>query len=168
MTKPSLATCLALACLALAPGCGGGSNAVWVEGKLLKGGVPYVAPPGHLVSVTFVGLETLDPAGKLVRSPEPFEADYDDSTSNFTVPGREGKGIPPGKYRVAVTQKMAREAFDAAMPKAKPGRPPITRESDFLDDQFGPTTSPVVREVKASSVLVIDLDRPAGGATAGG
>ncbi len=162
MTKTLAALILSLTGLSLMGGCGGSSNAVWVEGKLLKGGQPYRAPEGQVVSVTFVGMEIQDPSGKLSTSPEPFDADYDDATAEFRVPGREGRGIPPGKYRVAVTQKMLREAFEAAKPKAKPGQPPITRETDFLEDKFGPKTSPIIQEVRVSSEVVIDLDKPAG------
>lgn len=32
--------------------------------------------------------------------------------ATFTVPGPDGRGIPPGKYRVSVTQKLKREAVD--------------------------------------------------------
>jgi hypothetical protein len=149
-----------VACLTLLAGCGGSSNEAWVKGKLLKGGAPYTPPQGHLVSVTFVGIEIEDPSGKVVKTPEPFDAQYQDETGTFTVPGREGYGIPRGKYRIAVTQKMLREAFEAEKPKAKPGQKPITRETDFLDDKFGPTTSPIVREIKGATDLVVDLDKP--------
>ena len=65
-----------------------------------------------------------------------------------------------GKYRVAVTQKMLREAFDAAKPKAKPGQKKITRETDFLGDRFGVSSSPIFREIKGKTEVVIDLDDP--------
>ena len=144
-------------------GCGGPSNHLWVKGRLLKGGAKYAPPEGHVVSVTFIGMGIEDPTGQVIKSPEPFDANYNDEDGSFTVPGREGHGIPPGKYRIAVTQKMLREAFEAAKPKAKPGQKPITRETDFLEDRFGPATSPIIREIKGSADLVIDLDRPTEG-----
>jgi hypothetical protein len=58
---------------------------------------------------------------------------------------------------------MLREAFEAARPKARPGQKPITRETDFLDDRFGPSTSPIVREIKGPTEVVIDLDKPTEG-----
>ena len=163
MSRRLAAIMLLIACPILLPGCGGSSNAVWVEGKLLKGGARYSPPEGHLVSLTFIGLEIEGPMGKVIKSPEPFEADYKDEDGTFSVPGREGSGIPPGKYRIAVTQKMSREAFEAAKPKGKAGQKPITRETDFLGDRFGPTTSPIVREIKGSTDLVIDMDKPTEG-----
>jgi hypothetical protein len=138
-------------------GCGGGSDGVWVTGKLLKGGAPYVAPTGQLVSVTFVGLEIHDAAGKSLPSGESYWAEVDQSASTFSVPGPERRGIPLGKYRVAVTQKMTREAFNAANPNPKKG---VDRETDMLGDKFGAATSPIIREVKGSVDLTIDLDRP--------
>jgi hypothetical protein len=154
---------LLIASLAGLPGCGGSSNAVWVKGKLIKGGARYVPPQGHVVAVTFVATELESPEGQVVRSSEPFDADYNDDDGTFVVPGREGRGIPPGKYRVAVTQKMLREAFEAARPRARPGQKPITRETDFLDDRFGPSSSPIVREIKGPMEVVIDLDKPTEG-----
>jgi hypothetical protein len=163
MTRTFASLLLLIAGVMLISGCGGSSNAVWVKGKLLKGGARYAPPEGHLVSVTFVAMEIQDRAGKTLKSNEPFEADYKDEDGSFTVPGQEGRGIPPGKYRIAVTQKMLREAFEAAKPKAKPGQKPITRETDFLDDRFGQSTSPIVREIKGPSDLVIDMDKPTEG-----
>jgi hypothetical protein len=149
--------------LALA-GCGGGE--VKVSGKLLKGGVKYAPPEGHRITITLVAIEAKDAAGRSIVD-EPFQAMLGEDGESFTVPGREGRGIPPGKYRFAVTQRMTREAFEAAKPEAPPGKPPITRESDFLENKFGEKTSPIVREINGSGSLVIDLDKPTEGASAG-
>ena len=151
---------LVISSFAALPGCGGPGNTVWVSGKVLKGGSKYTPPEGQVLGLTFYAMEIRDPSGTTVKSSEPFEADVNDAEGTFNVPGPEGRGIPPGKYRVAVTQKMLREAFEAARPKAAPGKKPITRETDFLDDKFGPTTSPIVREIKESTELMVDLDRP--------
>jgi hypothetical protein len=45
--------------------------------------------------------------------------------------------IPPGKYRIAVTQKGTREAFDAANPQTNKGAKRVDSETDTLGDQFG-------------------------------
>ena len=145
-------------------GCGGSGNAVRVTGKLVKGGAAYVPPNGQYVDLTFVGLETRDETGKIVKNHEPYQADLDEAGGRFTVPGRDGRGIPPGKYRVAVVQKMTRETFDASNPKGRRtvgGRVAVDRETDLLADRFGLTTSPIVREVGSSTDLTIDLDNPA-------
>jgi len=139
-------------------GCGESSNGVWVTGKVLKGGAPYVPPQGQVVYVTFVGLEIQDGSGKTIPSGEPFQAEVDQANATFSVPGAAGRGIPPGKYRVAVTQKMTREAFDAANPRRpKKG---VDRETDMLAHRFGLETSPIIREIKSSCNLTIDLEKP--------
>jgi hypothetical protein len=140
------------------PGCGGGNN-VKVYGKLLKGGAKYTPPEGHRVSITFVAIEAQDEAGKAIKN-EPFQATLDQDGESFSLPGPDGYGVPPGKYRVAVTQRMTREAFESTKPKAPAGKPPITRETDFLDEKFSVDKSPIVREIKGGTNLVIDLDKP--------
>ncbi|HZW33394.1 MAG TPA: hypothetical protein VFF52_21935 [Isosphaeraceae bacterium] len=142
--------------LAVSSGCSGG-NTVWITGKLLKGGTPYVPPNDQLVTITFVALELQGQSGKPVQTGDPYLAEYDQARGTFTVPGPDRQGIPPGKYRVAVTQKMKREAFDAAHPRPKRG---VNRETDMLADRFGIGTSPIFREVKRSQEVTIDLDRP--------
>jgi len=162
--RPShLALSVLIVSLAASPGCGDGNN-IWVTGKLFKSGVKYVPPDDQLVSVTFVALEIQDPSGKPVQGGEQFYAEVDQANGTFTVSGNLGQGIPPGKYRVAVTQKMLREAYDAKPhPKATRnivGR--VDRETDMLKSRFGVQHSPIVREVKTSGELIIDIDRPEG------
>ncbi len=157
MRRSHLVLALLIAPLAASPGCGKSGNTVWVTGKLLKGGTVYVPPKDRTVNVTFVGLEIQDSSGKTSQSGEQFWAEVDQAKGTFTVPGTDRQGIPPGKYRVAVTQKMTREAFSAANPKPKKD---VNRETDLLKDRFGAGTSPIVREVKSSGELVVDLDKP--------
>jgi hypothetical protein len=160
MRRSHLILAFLIAPMVAAPGCGGG-NTIWVTGKLLKGGTPYVPPKDQLVTITFVALEIKDPSGKPAQGGEPYLADYDPASGTFVVPGPERRGIPPGKYRVSVTQKLEREAFDAAREKKdKAKKKEFTRETDMLADQFGPTTSPIVVDVTRSEEVTIDLDRP--------
>jgi hypothetical protein len=142
--------------LAGSPGCGQG-HSVWVTGKLLKGGAKYTPPKDQLVSVTLVALEVKDDSGKTIQSGEAYLADLDQATGTFSVPGPERQGIPPGKYRIAVTQKIEREALDALKKETKKR---LNREADMLADRFGLATSPIVRQVDGSQELTIDLDRP--------
>jgi hypothetical protein len=167
MWRSRVALALLIAPLIASAGCGGSGKTVWVTGKLLKGGAKYVVPKEQSVNVTLVGLEVQDDSGKSVESGEPFWAEVDQENATFSVPGPEGRGIPRGKYRVAVTQKMLREAFDAAHPQPKKGdrksaSQSVNRETDFLGNKFGLGTSPIIREIKGSSELVIDLDKPEG------
>jgi hypothetical protein len=157
---------LALSIIALiaVAGCGGGTNTVWVKGKLLKGGTRYVPPEDQLVNVTFVALELQDASGKSVQGGDMYTAEIDQETAAFEVPGPDRRGIPPGKYRVAVTQRMKREAFDAAKGKIKDTakKKTFTRESDMLGDKYGSSSSPIIVQVSRSEAVVVDLDRPNG------
>jgi hypothetical protein len=144
-------TCLcAAACLALA-GCGAG-NAVWVKGHLLKGGQPYTAPDNQTVGVTFYAMDA-----QSTKADEPFAATYGPEGA-FEVPGPEGRGIPPGKYRISVIRKPKAGTIK---PAPKGSKVVVDRDRDYLNDQFGPTTSPIVREIRSSADLTIDLDNPA-------
>ncbi len=146
-------------------GCGGsGGRVVWVTGQLLKGGSKYSPPSGQLVTMTFVAIETENAEGKVVPDTEPYLADYDPTAGTFKVPGKDGSGIPPGKYRIAISSKINREALNSS----KASQKPADREKDYLGDKFGPTTSPIVREIKASTDLPIDMDKPTEGAPSGG
>jgi hypothetical protein len=105
-------------------------------------------------------MDVKDDSAKTSLNGEPFMAELDQASGTFSVPGKEGRGIPPGKYRIAVTQKMTREAFDAANSQPKKGTKRPDRETDMLGGNFGLDKSPIVRDVLASSRLTIDLDRP--------
>jgi hypothetical protein len=146
-----------IAPLLASPGCGGSGDAIWVTGKLLKGGTRYVAPEDQTVNVTFVSIETRDGSGKTIPGGEPYLADFDEANATFTVPGPDGRGIPAGKYRVSVVQKIKRVALEKLKVEKKLR---IDRETDMLKNAFGPDRSPIVRELTASCDLAIDLDRP--------
>jgi hypothetical protein len=143
-------------------GCGESGKTVWVTGKLLKGGAKYVPPQGQHVSITFVLLENHDKSGGKAESGEAYFAEVDQENATFSVPGPERGGIPPGKYRIAITQKLTRETFNSVNKSRKPMRdgPGPNREADTLGNRFGLETSPIIREVDQDQEVVIDLDRP--------
>ena len=76
-------------------------------------------------------------------------ADYNSKDGSFTVPGREGHGIRPGKYRIAVVETLRREALDQLKKssKPKPGQKRIDNDTNFLESTFGEKTSPFVRDI---------------------
>ena len=151
---------LPLLALAIAPlahsGCAP-SDTLRVTGRLLKRGAPYTAPEGQRLGVTFYVIEATGESGKGVAAGEPFAAQFNPADSTFDVPGPEGRGIPPGKYRVAIAQRLSRDALRKA---TSPRGAVVDRERDYLGDRFGPVSSPIVRELKSSCDLAIDLDRP--------
>ena len=89
-------------------------------------------------------------------------ADYDPRDGSFTVPGREGQGIPPGKYRIAVVETLRREAIDQLKNDAKPklGQKRIDNDTNFLEGQFDAMSSPFVRDLKTSTKLTLDMSKP--------
>jgi hypothetical protein len=130
--KRWLSPCLIL--LALVAGCGG--DLVKAKGKLLKGGEPVKLGEKEAVRIVFVPVDKVE--GKEQNM---YPAEFNPEDGTFKVVGSTGTGLPPGKYRVAVELTRNRK--------------------DVLNGAFAPGNSPIVREVKNSSdVLVIDLDKP--------
>lgn len=146
----SIALCLA--------GCGRG-DAIWVTGVLQKGGEIYKPPEGRKLAVYFCPMKdgaSGQPSG------EAEMADYDSTDGSFTVPGREGYGIAPGKYRIALVETLRREALDQLKKASKPkrGQTRITDDTNFLEDSLGEATSPLIRDLRASTKLTLDMAKP--------
>lgn len=117
----------------LAMGCGDSSH-IKAKGRIMKGGQPFLAPEGSGFRVFFVPLDA--PEGNHFDS---FAAEYNPENGSFLVQGKDGKGLPRGKYRV-----------DLQLMKSK---------EDLLGGKLLGKKSPYVLEVKGSSDdLVIDLD----------
>lgn len=96
--RPALAG-LAFALMVAVSGCSPSETLVTPKGQLVKGGKPLElkakgpTPPGiHPLRIEFVSED-----GK-TRVQAVLESDG----SSFSVPGNTSKGIPPGKYKVAV------------------------------------------------------------------
>jgi hypothetical protein len=139
-------------------GCGR-SDRIWVTGVLQKGGQIYEPPAGHKLALYFCPIKAGtagDPAGDVEM------ADYNSKDGSFTVPGSEGYGIRPGKYRIAVIESLRREIVDQLKDSAKPksGRRRIDNDTNILDATFGEKTSPFIRELKKSTQLKLDMANP--------
>jgi len=148
---------LGILCLLLS-GCGP-SDAVWVTLDLKKGGQPYVAPEVQSVQVTFYGIERKTPVAGQQFGHEPFTARHT-GEATYELPGPDGYGIPAGKYRISVIQKPKAGTLKPGVAKGKGPPKAPDRDEDFLKNQFGPDSSPIIRTVERSSHLTIDLDRP--------
>src|SRR5262245_42455745 len=85
-------------------GCGS-SNRIHVQGRLVKGGSPFTPPEGASNQVVFVAVDVKGDSERNIARDEPFAAAVNQEDGTFEVLGPDGTGIPPGKYRVAVTQK---------------------------------------------------------------
>jgi hypothetical protein len=148
---------MGVVCLA---GCGSGDN-IWVTGVLLKGGEMYKPPEGRKLALYFCPMKD-EKSGKLPGDVE--MANYDPRDGSFTVPGREGNGIPPGKYRIAVVETLRREELDKLKvknaSKSKRGSKRITDDTNFLESSFGEQTSPFVQELITSTKVTLDMATP--------
>jgi hypothetical protein len=136
----------------LTAGCGS-SSLIQVKGQLLRTGKAFTVPETHDLEVTFHVIESRN--GTAAKD-EPFPANVEDD-GRFEVPGADGRGIPPGKHRISVIEKPRSGSRSGSV---KRGQKAPDRDEDFLKGQFGPTTSPIVRDLPVSSDLTIDLDKP--------
>jgi hypothetical protein len=139
-------------------GCGS-RDTIWVTGVLQKGGQIYEPPAGRKLALYFLPMKdatSRDPAG------EAEMADYNSKDGSFTVPGREGYGIRPGKYRIAVVETLLRETRDQVnkSEKRKPGQRRVENDTNLLDSTFGEKTSPFVRDLTTSTTLTLDMASP--------
>ena len=157
--RRSLGLWIVLSALCLA-GCGH-SDRIWVTGTLQKGGEIYQPPESRKLGLYFCPIEETvsgKPAGDIEM------ADYDPRDGSFTVPGAEGYGIPPGKYRIAIVETVRRDAIKESNNSAKPKGGQNQKRFDFdknlLEDSFGIKTSPFVRELKTSTKLALDMAKP--------
>ena len=123
--------------VALTAGCGSGR--VKARGRLLRDGQPLPADEPGVVHLVFIPLAEANPA-----APEgSFVAEFHRSDATFRVTGRDGRGIPPGKYRIAVQVNRNRK--------------------DVFGGAFNAVNSPFVREVTSSGdEIVLDLEKPQG------
>lgn len=118
----------------LAAGCGEGR--LRTQGRLLKGGRPFVPAEGEAVQVLFVPIL---PDGK--PPTDYYAAEVDQAAGTFRPAGKDGKGMPPGKYRVAIEL--------------------MRRKKDQLGGRFDAERSPFVVDVDSGTPeIVVDLDNP--------
>jgi hypothetical protein len=78
------------------------------------------------------------------------------------VPGREGNGIPPGKYRFVLDETLLGETLEKLRKSLKPqkGVKRPSGDMNFLEASFGEQTSPFVRDLKTSMKLTLDMAKP--------
>lgn len=123
---------LGVAWCLLVAGCG--SSSVKVTGKLTKRGTALSVTEKGRILVSFHPEDTADTKG-------PYPADVNQSDGTFEVKGKDGGGIPPGKYRVSVQQ------FDPY-----PG-------TDLLKGRFEGRNTKIVVDVKGGDVGEIDVEK---------
>lgn len=122
-------------------GCSSGVRYVKAKGQLMQGGSPLKVDAKAGISVLFT---SVPPEGEKVTAYPAAPLNRDDMT--FDVPGKEGSGIPAGKYRISVEIK-------SLAPTAEMAR---------INQTFSRTATKIEREVKDQTPIVLDLSKPEG------
>jgi hypothetical protein len=122
--------------LALTAGCGKSDGLLRTQGRLMQGGQPLVPKEGGYIQVIFVPIM---PEGQVPS--DHYVAVVDQATGTFVPAGKNRKGMPPGKYRVAVEL--------------------LQNKKDQFGGKFDTVRSPFVIDVDPTTQeIVIDLDNP--------
>jgi hypothetical protein len=117
-----------------AAGCGN-SGLIKAKGRVLKGGQPYRTGEGQGLRIFFAPVEI---PGK--EHYDSYAAEYHAEDGTFQVKGKDGAGLPPGKYRVGIQLMKNRD--------------------DLLGGKLLGKNSPLTCEITGShDDLVIDLDQ---------
>jgi hypothetical protein len=123
-------------------GCGAPpTDTVPVSGRLTNNGQP-LAVKGRELGLGYIELHFYRIHEDGTVDKDPADAAVEES-GEFSVRGRDGGGLPPGKYKITVRQ------LDPAP------------DNDKLGGRFSFENTPLVREVTDEPIL-IDLARPSG------
>jgi hypothetical protein len=118
----------------LATGCGD-SGFVKARGHIIKAGEPYLTGPGEGFRIVFAPIEL-----QSTTQYDSYAASYNPKDGSFIVTGKNGKGLPPGNYRIGLQLMKSKE--------------------DLLNGRLLGKKSPLVAEVtSARNDIVIDLDQ---------
>jgi hypothetical protein len=127
-------TMLLLVLQTLTCGCSTAPQLVKVKGTIANSQNPIAVGKGG-VTVVFIPMQK---EGKASTS---SPANYDNETGAFEVLGRDGRGIPPGKYRVSLMVMAS----------------PATDEAAAISGAFRADNSPITIDVKGEEPITIDL-----------
>src|SRR5712692_8348355 len=126
-----LLLCLLLSLLAV--GCGAGY--IKAKGRVLKGGELFHPGEGEALRIILAPLEA--PTGSTYDS---YAAEFHPDDGTFQVKGKDGNGLPPGKYRIGLEL--------------------LKKKEDLFKGSLTGARSPFTCEVTSdSSQLVVDLDQ---------
>jgi hypothetical protein len=123
----------ALLCTTVLAGCGDGM--LQPKGRVVKAGAPITLKEGEDLGICFYPLVG---DGKL--GPTVYPALFNATDSTFHVTGSDRRGLPPGKYRVAVELRL--------------------NKKDLFKGAYDMNHSPFVFDIDSKTgEIVIDLDK---------
>jgi hypothetical protein len=133
---------------------GGGGKPFIVKGKLVDNGRPFALDEskvplpkgGHGVPPGITGSSTLQVTFIAAETKEQFSANANADAGTFEVKGPDGKGIKPGRYRIAVTAQLG---FGPDTP-------------DYFKGMFTQEKTQILRDIKEGEEVVIDVAKPQG------
>jgi len=131
----ALAVFALLFCLA---GSGCSKSGLKPTGKIVKNGEPFKLSEKGLFVISVSSADEKD-AGAMPVNSKPY--------GTFEVVGKEGKGIPAGKYRFSV------QAID----------PYTTTGKDMFNGRFYGDKSPFVEDIKGNQEIILDIGKHDGG-----
>jgi hypothetical protein len=116
-------------------GCGGSDGKMNARGRLVKGGNTLETGAADDLRVTFYALTPEGTTGK-----NSYLAAIDGKDGSFKVVGGDGKGLPPGKYRVCIEN--------------------LGKRKDLVKSVHNTEASPFVFDIDSrTKEIVIDLDK---------
>jgi hypothetical protein len=116
-------------------GCGSNDGKLNARGRLMKGGAPLATGDADDLRVIFYALTPDGTTGK-----NSYLAAVDGKDGTFKVIGGDGKGLPPGKYRVCVEN--------------------LGKKKGLVSSVHNSDVSPFVFEIDwHTKEIVIDLDK---------
>lgn len=131
-----LTLALVLSVMVVFGGCGSDEVKLRTKGRIVKGGEDFIPEEGEFLAITFVPI--VEP-GKFAM--DYYFAEVDQEAGTFTAAGKDLKGLPEGKYRVAVEL--------------------MRKKKDQFGGRFDPANSPFVFDIDTETEeIVIDLDQP--------
>jgi hypothetical protein len=136
MRAAAHASAAALLAALVVAGCGG-PPLLKTKGRLVRDGAAVRPGTGELVHVIFV------PATDGGRAKDYYAAEFNAGDGTFQVAGKDGRGMPPGKYRIWVEV--------------------LKNKKDLLRGAFDEDHTPFVRDVDATTGdIILDLGKPQG------
>jgi|SRR5579883_7013 len=118
----------------LSAGCG--TRMLQTQGRLVKNGQPFVPAEGEVIQILFVPVL---PNGQLPG--DYYAAVVDQTSGTFRPAGKDAKGMPAGKYRVAIEL--------------------MKKKKDQFGGKYDSEKSPFVFDIdEKTPEIVIDLDNP--------